>query len=199
MFGAAQPLASPCQGEVAFAKQMTEGWLRCRERYRYDRRVKTGTLQQKMGRIASYTQRYSVPLRLHPPVTASPCQPPLARGAERFEQPRKQSKSFPQISKEPLPHKIQFSTTKHKNSCRRQQQATTWRVPSNDRRVFHESPGVQGPKPLVLFPRLFQKSRALAGQATSGRVATLYLVRIGRHTGGKDSTHPPAQQGSLNT
>ena len=36
-------------------------------------------------------------------------------------------------------------------------------------------------------------SRALRGQRTPGRVATLYLVRISRHTGGKDSTHPPAQ------
>ena len=62
------------------------------------------------------------------------------------------------------PHKIQISTTKHKNSCRRQQQVTTWRVLCDDRRVLNESPGVQGPKPLVLFPRLFQKSRALRGQ-----------------------------------
>ena len=55
----------------------SEGWLRCRERYRCDRRVTTGTLQQKMGRIAPYTQRYSVPLRLHPPVSfadSPPCQ-----------------------------------------------------------------------------------------------------------------------------
>ena len=55
----------------------SEGWLRCREEYRYDRRVTTGTLQQKMGRIAPYTQRYYVPLRLHPPVSfadSPPCQ-----------------------------------------------------------------------------------------------------------------------------
>ena len=39
------------------------------------------------------------------------------------------------------PHIIQTSTTKHKNSCRRQQQATTWRVSSDDRRILHESPG----------------------------------------------------------
>ena len=35
----------------------------------YDRNVATGTLQQKMGRIAPYTQRYSAPLRPHPPVS----------------------------------------------------------------------------------------------------------------------------------
>ena len=55
----------------------SEGWLRCRQRYRCDRRVTTGTLQQKMGRIAPYTQRYYVPLRLHPPVSfadSPPCQ-----------------------------------------------------------------------------------------------------------------------------
>ena len=55
----------------------SEGWLRCRQRYRCDRRVTTGTLQQKMGRIAPYTQRYYVPLRLHPPVRfadSPPCQ-----------------------------------------------------------------------------------------------------------------------------
>ena len=38
------------------------------------------------------------------------------------------------------PHIIQTSTTKHKNSCRRQQQATTWRVLCDDRRTLHESP-----------------------------------------------------------
>ena len=38
------------------------------------------------------------------------------------------------------PHIIQTSTTKHKNSCRRQHPATTWRVLCDDRRVLNESP-----------------------------------------------------------
>ena len=39
------------------------------------------------------------------------------------------------------PHKIQCSTTKQKNRCRRQQRVTTWRVLCDDRRTLHESPG----------------------------------------------------------
>ena len=134
------------------------------------------------------------------------------------------------------PHKIQTSTTKPPNSCRRQHPATTWRVLCDDRRTLHESPGsrvevsgghfdkIQAKPPCIFaaapwcfspgFSRkagknqgsfaldLIEQSPGLfdpVGQATPGRVATLYLVRTGRHTSGKDSTHPPAQQGSLNT
>ena len=183
---------------------MTEGWLRCRERYRYDRRVTTGTLQQERC-----NRRWDVSLLIRndiPSLNVSTPQsrlrrasPPWQGGPRGLSNPANKAKAAHESAKSHYPHIIQFSTTKHKNSCRRSRQAITWRVSSDDRRVLHESPGVQGPKPLVLFPRLFQKSRAPAGQATPGRVATLYLVRTGRHTGGKDSTHPPTQQGSLNT
>ena len=127
-----------------------------------------------------------------PPPSRLRRQPPLARGAERFEQPCKQSKSCHKSAKSHYPHIIQFSTTKHKNRCRRSRQAITWRVPSDDRRVLHESPGVQGPKPLVLFSRLFQKSRALAGQATPGRAAALHrCVTVGVQTVRSVHIRPP--------
>ena len=116
------------------------------------------------------------------------------------------------------PHKIQISTTKHKNSCRRQQQATTWRVLCDDRWLLHESPGVQGGAPPWCFSPGFSRKAGknqgsfaldlieqppglfdLAGQATPGRAAALNPVRNSRRTDGKVSTYPPAQQRLLNT
>jgi len=161
-------------------------------------------------------QRYSAPQRLHPPVSFADS-PPWQGGPRGLSNPANKAKAAHESAKRHYPHKIQCSTTKHSNSCRRQRQAITWRVSSDDRRIHNESPGVQGGAPPWCFSPGFsrkagknQGSFALdlieqspglfdpAGQATPGRAATLHLVRIGRHTGGKVSTSPPARQRSLN-
>ena len=169
---------------------MTEGWLRCKGQCRCDRRV--ALEDWTFAPSVHYMQRYSAPQRLHPPVSFADS-PPWQGGPRGLSNPANKAKAAHESAKRHYPHKIQCSTTKHSNSCRRQRQAITWRVSSDDRRIHNESPGVQGPQALVLFPRLFQKSRAQAGQATPGRAAALYPVRISRSTDGKDSTHPPAQ------
>ena len=122
----------------------------------YDRNVATGTLQQKMGRIAPYTQRYSAPQRLHPPVSFADS-PPWQGGPRGLSNPANKAKAAHESAKSHYPHIIQFSTTKHKNSCRRSRQAITWRVPSDDRWLLHESPGVQGSAPPWCFSPGFSR------------------------------------------
>ena len=103
------------------------------------------SLRQEAGCIAPYTKQYSVPLRLHPPVSFADS-PPWQGGPRGLSNPANKAKAAHESAKRHYPHIIQTSTTKHKTSCRRQQQATTWRVRCDDRRILHESPEVQGAK-----------------------------------------------------
>ena len=131
------------------------------------------SLQQKMGRIAPYTQRYSAPQRLHPPVTASPCQPPLARGAERFEQLRNKVQSVATFTRggkrgcallQPtatIPTKSSIHQPNVDASETERPCTTTVRVHGLTKAKYRtdasaHNQGVQGEPPGV-FPRLFRK------------------------------------------
>ena len=173
---------------------MTEGWLRCRERYRCDRRVTTGTLQQKMGSIAPYTQRYSAPQRLHPPVSFADS-PPWQGGPRGLSNPANKAKAAHESAKRHYPHKIQCSTTKHKNSCRRQHPATTWRVLCDDRWLLHESPGVQGGAPPWCFsPGFSRKAGPWPGRPLPvGRQPYTWCVTVGVQAVRIVRPHPPSK------
>ena len=198
MFGAAQPLASPCQGEGDRRRRWKGGYVAESDI------VTTGELRQERC-----NRRWDVSLLIRndipflyvstPQSRLRRASPPWQGGPRGLSNPANKAKAFHKSAKSHYPQKsnsqqpnTQTGAGGHDKPSHGVCQAMTGGYSTSPR-----SP--EGRSPLVLFPRLFQKSRAPAGQATPGRVATLYLVRTGRHTGGKDSTSPPTQQRLLST